>query len=99
MSSSLPKILETEINVFISSSQIITIKTYYEKSTIYKCGVQRPTEQFLNPKFKTKFLLVLMYLCHNKQYYKSKQCSGKNIISGGKKLNGKIKRKQTRSLL
>ena len=33
MSSSLPKILETVINVFISNSQIITIKTYYEKST------------------------------------------------------------------
>ena len=38
MSSSLPKILETGIHVFISNSQIITIKTYYEKSTIYKCG-------------------------------------------------------------
>ena len=38
MSSSLPKFLETGINVFISNSQIITIKTYYEKSTIYKCG-------------------------------------------------------------
>jgi len=38
MSPSLPKILETGINVFISNSQIITIKTYYEKSTIYKCG-------------------------------------------------------------
>ena len=36
--SSLPKILETGINVFISNSLIITIKTYYEKSTIYKCG-------------------------------------------------------------
>ena len=35
MSSSLPKIFETGINVFISNSQIITIKTYYEKSTIY----------------------------------------------------------------
>ena len=33
MSSSFPKILETGINVFISNSQIITIKTYYEKST------------------------------------------------------------------
>ena len=38
MSSSLTKILETGINFFISNSQIITIKTYYEKSTIYKCG-------------------------------------------------------------
>ncbi len=36
MSSSLPKILEKGINVFISNSQIITIKTYYEKSTIFK---------------------------------------------------------------
>jgi len=32
MSSSLSKILETGINVFISNSQIITIKTNYEKS-------------------------------------------------------------------
>ena len=37
MSSSLPKILETGINVFISNSEIIKIETYYEKSTIYKC--------------------------------------------------------------
>ena len=36
MSSSLPKILETGINVFISNSQIITIKTYYEKYKILK---------------------------------------------------------------
>ena len=41
MSPSLPKILETGINVFISNSQIITIKTYYEKSTIYKGGDNR----------------------------------------------------------
>ena len=34
MSSSLPKIIETGINVFLSNSQIITIKTYYEKLTI-----------------------------------------------------------------
>ena len=33
--SSLPEILETGINVFISSSQIITIKTYYEKSSAF----------------------------------------------------------------
>ena len=32
MSSSLAKILGTGINVFISKSQIITIKTCYEKS-------------------------------------------------------------------
>ena len=38
MSSSLPKILETGKNAFISNSQIIKIKTHYEKSTIYKCG-------------------------------------------------------------
>ena len=38
MASSLPKILETGISGCISNSQIITIKTYYEKSTIYKCG-------------------------------------------------------------
>ena len=38
MSSLYPKILETGIDVFISNSQIIKIKTYYEKSTIYKCG-------------------------------------------------------------
>ena len=31
MSFSLPKILETGINIFISNSQIITIKIYYEK--------------------------------------------------------------------
>ena len=37
MSSSLPKIFETGINVFISNSQIITIKTYY----IYKCGERK----------------------------------------------------------
>ena len=43
MSSSLPKILETGIHVFINNSQIITIKTYYEKLTIYKCG-----ERYLN---------------------------------------------------
>ena len=41
MSSSLPKILETGINVFISNSQIKTIKTYFEKSNIYKCGERK----------------------------------------------------------
>ena len=34
MSFLLPKILETGKNVFISNSHIITIKIYYEKSTI-----------------------------------------------------------------
>ena len=37
MSSSLSKILETEINVFKSNFQIIKNEKYYEISTIYEC--------------------------------------------------------------
>ena len=73
MSSSLPKILVTGINVFISNSQIITIKTYYEKSTIYKLTELSFLDTFstmlnnydmktFNSKRMTFLLLILFFL-------------------------------------
>ena len=62
MSSSLPKLLETGINVFISNSQIITIKTYYEKSTIYKL-----TELSFLDTFSTMLNNYDMKTCNSKR--------------------------------